>query len=95
MKKLDLGQTISLLTPVEQSAIANLMAKLVEMWEWQYAEYRAGMLQVEQLPIANWRRQYQGKDSMPNPVRDYWEDLSEVVSPDFVEFMEDNVINQR
>jgi len=81
------------LTPVERSAVSNLMAKLVEMWEWQYGEYKAGMLEIEQLPIANWRRQYHGEDSTPNPVRDYWESLREVVSADFVEFMEENVIN--
>ena len=83
------------LTPVERGAISNLMAKLVEMWEWQYQEYKAGMLEVEQLPIANWRRQYHGEDSFPNPVRDYWESLREVVSADFVQFMEENVVNER
>ena len=81
------------LTPVERGAVSNLMAKLVEMWEWQYGEYKAGMLEIEQLPIANWRRQYHGEDSTPNAVRDYWESLREVVSADFVEFMEENVIN--
>jgi hypothetical protein len=83
------------LTPVERSAIYNVMAKVVEMWEWQYGEYRAGMLELEQLPIANWRRQYHGDDSVPNPVREYWESLREVVSPDFVDFMEENVVNER
>ncbi len=83
------------LTPVERSALANLMAKVVEMWEWQFHEYKAGMLEIEQLPIANWRRQYHGEDSTPNPVRDYWESLREVVSADFVEFMEENVVNER
>jgi hypothetical protein len=81
------------LTPVERSALANLMAKVVEMWEWQFHEYEAGMLELEQLPIANWRRQYHGDDSTPNPIREYWESLNDVVSADFVEFMEENVIN--
>jgi hypothetical protein len=83
------------LTPVERRAISNLVAKKVEMWEWQYGEYRAGMLELDQLPIANWKRQYHGEDSSPNPVRDHWESLKEVVSADFVEFMEENVVNER
>ncbi len=83
------------LTPVERSVVFSLMARLVEMWEWQYHEYKAGMLEIEQLPIANWRRQYQGDDLDPNPVRDYWGRLRELVSADFVEFMEENVVNER
>ncbi len=81
------------LTPIERSAIFNVTAKLVEMWEWQYHEYTAGMLELEQLPIANWRRQYHGEDITPNPLREYWGFLSDVASPDFVEFMRENVTN--
>jgi hypothetical protein len=81
------------LTPVERSALYNVTAKLVEMWEWQYHEYTAGMLTLEQLPIANWRRQYHGEDITPNPLREYWGFLSDVASPDFVQFMKENVTN--
>ena len=81
------------LTPIERSALYNVTAKLVEMWEWQYNEYKAGMLKKEQLPIANWRRQYRGEDITPNPLREYWGSLSDTASPDFVEFMRENVTN--
>ena len=81
------------LTPIERNALYNVTTKLVEMWEWQYHEYKAGMLTKEQLPIANWRRQYHGEDITPNPLREYWGFLSDVASPDFVEFMRENVTN--
>ena len=71
----------------------NMMARMFEMWEWQYGEYKAGMLEIEQLPIANWRRQYHGEDSTPNPFRYYWKSLRGLLSPDFVELMEENVTN--
>jgi hypothetical protein len=83
------------LTPVERRAVFNLSAKMIEMWEWQYGEYRAGMLELEQLPIGNWKRQFHREESVPNLVRDHWKILREVVSADFVEFMEENVINER
>ena len=83
------------LTPVEQDTVFNMMARVFEMWEWQYGEYRAGMLELEQLPIGNWKRQFHKEESVPNPVRDHWKILREVVSADFVEFMEENVINER
>jgi len=82
------------MTPVEQSAIFGVTQKLVEMWEWQFNEYQAGMLDVQQLPTANWRRIYRGDDFPPIPVRENWEILKGLASPEFVQFMEESVVNE-
>ena len=57
------------LTPVERSAGLITALKLLELWEWQYGEYAAGMLQRKELPVASWRLWFHGKGPLPVPVR--------------------------
>ncbi len=45
----------------DEIAIAQTLAvRLIGLWEWQYNQYRAGMLQLEQLPVGAWRLWYHG-----------------------------------
>ena len=82
-------------TPAERSAALLATVKLVEMWEWQFHEYTAGMLERQQLPIPAWRLWYHGEGELPIPVGEVWERRKGVASPNFVEFMEENVVNER
>ncbi len=75
-------------------ALLGVAAKLIEMWEWQYNEYRAGMLERGQLPVENWRVWYHGELGITLPVREAWETRRTIVSADFARFMEENVVNR-
>ena len=64
------------------------------MWEWQYAELQAGTLPIERLPVENWRRMYHEK-FVPNAISEVWDHRKGVFSDDFVQFVEENVVNER
>ena len=82
------GQTVS---PAEKSAALMTALKCVELWEWQYGEYVAGMLGRESLPVESWRIWYNGEGEAPVPIREIWESRRAVLNPEFVEFLEENV----
>ena len=82
-------------TPAERGAALVIALKIVEMWEWQYGEYREGMLKREELPVKAWRIWYRGEGEVPAPIREVWEARKKVVSPDFAQFFEENVVNGR
>ena len=76
-------------------ALTNVSVKLLEMWEWQFHEYQAGMLDRQQLPVENWKFWYDGELGVPLPIRELWELRGTAsFSPEFVEFMEESVINR-
>ena len=51
-EELDLAQTLTL---------TSVAARVIESWEWQYSEYQVGLLELRQLPVANWSRLYHGR----------------------------------
>lgn len=81
-------------TPAEKSAALMTALKALELWEWQYAEYAEGMLQVDSLPIGSWRLWYFGKAQSPVPFQEIWELRKGVLDPGFVRFFEESVIKQ-
>ena len=85
------GEEVSV---AEESAIKLYSAELLEMWEWQHGEFQAGTLTLERLPVQNWRVIYHEK-SVPNTVSEIWEQKKRVLNHDFVQFMEENVVNER
>lgn len=81
------------LTDVERSTGSLLAIKAIEVWEWQYGEYAAGMLQRRELPVAAWRLWFHGKGPpFPVPVRHIYEQRKPVLNPDFVRFFDENVV---
>ena len=83
----------------EDVSAAELSAALLpalrglEMWEWQYGEYGAGMLARDQLPIAAWRSWFHGQAQVPIPIKDVWLERKSMLNPNFVKFMEENVVS--
>ena len=67
----------------------------IEHWEWQYGEYKAGMLGLEDMPFAAWRLWFLGEGEVPIPIREVWEKRKDTLKPDFVSFIEKNVINSK
>ena len=82
-------------TPAEIAISRTLAVRLIGLWDWQYDEYRAGMLERQQLPVGAWRLWYHGQGQYPVPVEEMWQIRKEIVNPDFVQFMEENVVNER
>lgn len=81
------------LSATEKSTGLMAALKLLELWEWQYGEYGAGMLQRNELPISAWRLWFGGQGPVPVPVRDIYEQRKSVLNADFVQFFEQNVIS--
>ena len=82
------------MTPAEEGAARITALRTLEIWEWQYGEYRAGMLKLEQLPVAAWKLWFYGRAEVPVPIRDVWEHRKTVLRPDFVDFMQQNVVKE-
>ena len=80
-------------TRSEKGAVLLFALAVLEMWEWQYGEHQAGMLERDKLPVASWRIWFHGDGEIPVPVREVWEKRKHVLIPDFVKFMEQNVVN--
>lgn len=81
-------------SPAERSAILMVALKVLELWEWQYGEYVEGMLQRDSLPVDSWRLWYFGKAQSPLPLQEIWELRKDVLSPAFVRFFEESVIDR-
>ena len=85
----------------DRMALVGVASSVVENWEWQYREYRAGLLELRQLPVANWRRIFHGGQGVDGesgaslPVQDVWNTRASELDPEFVQFMEANVVNER
>ena len=77
----------------EESIIFSASIRFIEMWEWQYNEYAAGMLRKDQLPIQAWRGFYHNKTSIPLDIGAVWEVRKYFYTPGFAEFIDDNVVN--
>ena len=80
------------ITPEEKSTGLMVAIKIVELWEWQYGEYAAGMLQKDELPIGAWRLWFHNKGPFPVPVKEIYEMRKAVLNANFVQFFDDNVV---
>lgn len=77
----------------EETIVFSASIRFIEMWEWQYKEFEAGMLRKEQLPVKAWRAFYHNKTAMPLAIDEVWETRKHVHDPAFVAFIEENVVN--
>lgn len=83
------------ITPAEKSATQMTALKVLELWEWQYGEYVAGMLRRDVLPVSAWQLWYHGKGQSPLPIEELWSLRKDVLNPAFVRFFEENVVDQK
>ncbi len=59
------------LTRMDKSAAMMTALKVIELWEWQYGEYAAGMLRRETLPVDSWRLWNTARDRAPCQFRNF------------------------
>jgi hypothetical protein len=80
------------LSPVERNITHGLALRTVELWEWQFGEYEAGMLRRAELPVEAWKLWYNDKAVWNLPLREVWERRRDALNPRFVDFFEENVV---
>ena len=82
-----------IITPEERSTGLMVAIKMIELWEWQYGEYAAGMLKKSELPIGAWRLWFHDKGPVPSPIRELYAMRKAVLNSEFVQFFEENVVS--
>jgi hypothetical protein len=82
------------ITSEERSTGLMVAIKIVELWEWQFGEHAAGMLQKDELPIGAWRLWFHDKGPFPVPVREIYDMRKGVLNAEFVRFFEENIVAQ-
>ncbi len=78
------------LTPFEYHRFEEWARFLFANWEWQYDEYRAGMLAESDLPIAGWA----DRETELPLLRELWHEIKGNRSPEFIQFIEQHVFSQ-
>lgn len=87
MEKLHEGEELDY---SEEMTVSMVVSLVIENWEWQYGEYRAGLLDLEQLPVENWAFLYHDRF----PMAEVWERQSLGMNQEFVQFVTDMVVNR-
>jgi len=78
------------LTAVESMSIDFLNKSVFVTWEWEYDQYVEGILDVlDQAPADRWRPTFNAIPSM----RKTWSTHKESASADFVQYVEDNLLD--
>ena len=79
------------LTEEENYQLRSLMAVTLNNLQYVYVEYQEGLISEEDLGVFGWRRVYHNQyPGMPA----LWADIQGAYRTDFVEFFEENVVNQ-
>jgi hypothetical protein len=82
------------LTDEERSTGLMVAIKIIELWEWQYGEYSAGMLQMSELPVGAWRLWLHGKGPFPVPIQEIYALRKDVLNAEFIQFFEENIVSR-
>jgi hypothetical protein len=79
------------LTEEENYQLRSLMAITMNNLQYVYVEYQEGLISEEDLGVFGWRRLYHNQyPDMPA----LWAEIQGAYRTDFVEFFEENVVNQ-
>ena len=94
MAKLEDGET---LTGAEEMLVRATALNVFRSWQWQFTEAREGRLSEENLrsSMLLWRAAVRGEGIVHWPLNDYWGSMKDQLPADFVEFVDENVINER
>ncbi len=75
----------------ETARLGFIVNSILVRWESEYREYAAGMYPLKTLPIEGYRDTF---ETFPS-FRDTWQSRKHVRDPEFVQFMEENVVSER
>ncbi len=79
------------LSDEETARLTIIGNSLLVRWESEYREFAAGMYPLETLPIAGYRNTFA---TFPG-FQDLWRSRKHLWDPEFVQFMEESVVNER
>ena len=81
------------LTEAEHLKLRGFHMRAMSGWTAAFREFQEG--NIEALPPPEvWKRLFDG-EMFGSSMRDTWEEMKWVYPPDFVRFMEENVVNER
>jgi len=89
MAKAQAGES---LTPAENVQLSALNRRILASWEWQFGEYQRNVLAFDDLALGAWRATFHERAN-GRGLSDVWEQWKTQTTPDFIEFMESQVIN--
>lgn len=78
------------LTEVENFRMGQVVKRVLLAWEWEFDQYQRGLLDA--LPVVGWRATIRNSELGPST----WEIMATTSfahTPEFVQFMEENVLN--
>ena len=86
------GQPLSEVDALRAHAVAQ---QALLKWHWEYSQYVDGNLSAEEIPVRAYRAAWRGVGwANFNGFQEAWLSLKDQLRPDFVAWMEANVINQ-
>ena len=81
------------LTPAKEMLTRAMALRTFRSWQWQFNEYQEGRLDsLNTLPI--WQSALRGDGIVNYRQGDYWASMKHHFQADFVEFIEENVLNR-
>jgi hypothetical protein len=75
----------------EAVRLEALQRSVLVTMEWQFEEYRRGRLSLKDLRVESWSAVFSGKGTF-GPLYQTWEKWKLQTSPEFIRFMEENVM---
>ena len=79
------------LTRTERQQLYALDRDTLDAWQWQFRENQAGRLETRFMNIEDWRALW----GFSSGIRERYEETLNRRDPEFIQFMEENVINGR
>ncbi len=79
------------LSEVETEQLIWYYDLLLSSMDYDYQQYRDGLVDVTALPIGQWIRGWQADD---HGFQSFWRERKGDYSPDFVKFIEENIVNR-
>ena len=81
-------------TAADKLRIKASAAVAILQWHWEYGQYIDGSLSLSELPVEGYRSSYRGDaGGWLSGIPEAWLSLKDQLRPDFVAWMEANVIN--
>lgn len=83
------------LSPADELRVRANTERALLNWEFQYEQYLERNLSASQLRVESWRLNVRGEGSRPMlHFTEVWDSFRDDLTPAFVEFMEENVIDE-
>ena len=82
------------ITKVEEILLRAMALRTFRQAEWTFREVEAGRLEGP-FPLKIFRRGFRSAGIFRWPLGEYWAEMKEFFAPDFVQFVEENIVNPK